>query len=222
MEEIQERIAEARLRETGKGFEKNEMPALEKLRKQRATLNFELGDAGFLKRKKLTKEIAKIEEDIAKEELKETETKKLALEKREKEEAIEKDRKEKPLLYFVAERNKNLYIPEFARGSSADLRKVPLDRYYREYENLVKTAENEGYFLFNIYGFVMIIKNVKEISDEKGIRLYSDQAIYKVVGPKGEIVADDIKGYNQAREVYESATSEYQAKIEKELEVLKK
>lgn len=151
---------------------------------------------------------------------------KLTKEKREIEEAIKKDKKERPFLYFVAERIRNPYLEKDNQGLNADLRWATWMTTPEEYEVqksfLKKTAKDEGYFYFNMYGFVMIIKNVKEIRNDSGIDLWSDQAIYRIVGPKGEVVKDDIKGYNEAMEIYNSATNEYRTEIEKEFDNLNK
>ena len=191
---------------------------IEDMQSELNLLNMELkrspGLRKILKRRFLISQIKELTEKINKKIKLLEETKTAESKEYENREEIKRDRKERPLLYFAAKKNSNPYIYAGFMGENADMRLVVLpadDKHYgRKYESLQKTGENEGYFFFNFWGFVMIIKNVKEIEGKDGIRIYSDQAIYKIVGPNGEIVADDVQSYNKAKKIYDEAIEGYQ------------
>jgi len=132
---------------------------------------------------------------------------------------INLDRKEKPFLYYAFEKSANPILLDKNKGEKSellDLRKTNKEWVELTYDFLQKTGKNEGFFEFNIYGFIKIIKNVDQISDKDGINDYSENAIYKIMGPNGEIIADDIKGYNEADRIYTEKTEEYKKKLEKQ------
>ena len=134
---------------------------------------------------------------------------------------INLDRKEKPFLYYAFEKSANpilLYNNKDKKSGLLDLRKINKEWVEITCNFLKETGKNEGFFEFNIYGFIKIIKNVNEIQGDegKGINSYSENAIYKIVGPNGEIIADDIKGYNETDRIYTEKTEEYKKKLEKQ------
>ena len=134
---------------------------------------------------------------------------------------IDLDKKEKPFLYYAFEKSANpilLYNNKDKKSGLLDLRKINKEWVEITYNFLKETGKNEGFFEFNIYGFIKIIKNVNEIQGDegKGINSYSENAIYKIVGPNGEIIADDIKGYNETDRIYTEKTEEYKKKLEKQ------
>ena len=132
---------------------------------------------------------------------------------------INLDRKEKPFLYYAFEKSANpilLYNNKDKKSGLLDLRKINKEWVEITCNFLKETGKNEGFFEFNIYGFIKIIKNVDQISDKDGINDYSENAIYKIMGPNGEIIADDIKGYNETDRIYTEKTEEYKKKLEKQ------
>ena len=134
---------------------------------------------------------------------------------------IDLDKKEKPFLYYAFEKSANpilLYNNKDKKSGLLDLRKINKEWVEITYNFLKETGKNEGFFEFNIYGFIKIIKNVNEIQGDegKGINSYSENAIYKIVGPNGEIIADDIKGYSETNRIYTEKTEEYKKKLEKQ------
>ena len=93
-------------------------------------------------------------------------------------------------------------------------------------KTLTVTGVDEGFFEFNIFGFTKVLKNVNEMRVEedgkKFIASYSPEAIYKIVGPDGTIVADAIEGYVEATRVYNEATEKYKKQVEEEWDKLNK
>lgn len=141
--------------------------------------------------------------------------------KRKLEEAkeINLDRKEKPFLYFVLEKSSNQILLENNTNETTgllDLRKIQKDWTNIEYRSLQKTGDNEGYFEYNIFGLVKIVKNVDKIRSKDGINIYSEEAIYKIIGPGGEIIADNIKGYQEATKIFTEKNKELEEKLTKE------
>lgn len=133
-----------------------------------------------------------------------------------KEEIIE-DRKMKPFLYYAAEKAPN--IEQALKRSDIDgidLRWSGPDNFYGTGNYLQFTGENEGFFDFSILGFTKVIKNVSELREEGGINVRSPKAIYKIVGPDGTIIADNIKGYDEATRIFVDATEEHKIKVENE------
>lgn len=144
--------------------------------------------------------------------------------KKEKEE-ISLDKEEKPMMYFAIEKSKNKFLSEVYYNKitqSFDLRKVEKDGVEREFRSLKRTGENEGFFDFNIYGFFKIIKNVKDIKSEDGsLNIYSEKAKYKIIGPDGKIIKDNIDGYTEANIIYKEETEKYKQKVAEEFNNLK-
>ena len=138
------------------------------------------------------------------------------------------DRKAKPLLYYAVEKAPNIRSAvENREMGEIDLRWLQDTENVYAQEKKIKTTlldketgNTEGFFEFNVFGFTKVIKNVNEIIEEKGgkkgIDTYSDRAIYKIVGPDGTIIKDDILGYEQASEIYKQATEQYKKVIEEE------
>lgn len=131
---------------------------------------------------------------------------------------INLDRQEKPFLYYSIEKSNNPLILTDNTNvyGLLDLRLIKNDWRNMQRRYLKETAENEGYFQYDQFGFVKIIKNVNEVRNDKGIDSSSEKAIYKIIGPNGEIIADDIIGYSKEEEIYNQKTSEYEEKIKKE------
>ena len=145
---------------------------------------------------------------------------------------IKLDKESRPFLYFVADKVKNPGIlPDLKKTGVTDLRWANWvtregDRSEVEKNFLTETGEDEGFSEFNIFGFTKVIKNVNEIREEeegqKSINPYSPKAIYKIIGPDGTIIADNIKGYEEATEIYANATESYKKKVEEEWNKLNK
>ncbi len=140
------------------------------------------------------------------------------------EKEIKEDKKLKPFAYFVAEKISD----ETTRKSMLNLLTDTIDLRYLEndqVENFDRSRhyiffENhdhnkEGFFDFNVFGFTKRIKNVKDIikSEKEGSQTFVDQyapeAIYKIVAPDGTIIADEIKGYDEATKIFNEATEKY-------------
>lgn len=134
---------------------------------------------------------------------------------------IKIDFEKNKFLYYALEKNNNQYLSETKktltdkRLNIFDLRKYS-NSPELEYSILRVTSENEGFFEFNIFGFIKIIKNVNEIKSKDGIELFSQEAIYKIVGPNNEIIADNIKGYDKTQKIYEQKIDEYIKSIQPE------
>jgi len=137
--------------------------------------------------------------------------------------AIKKDKEEKPFLYFALEKSNNSLLLKIFHNEIAgtlDLRKIKKDWVRLKTKYLNNASESEGFFECSIFGFVMVIKNPSEIRNEKGLNAESDQAIYKIVGPNEEIIADNIQGYDEANKIYLEKTTEFQKVVEEEFNKL--
>lgn len=140
------------------------------------------------------------------------------------EKEIDEDRKKKPFIYFALENSNNqILLDQFfnEETNKLDLRNIEENSIARQFKLLQELDKNEGYFKFNLLGYVKVIKNVAELRNEKGIEEYSDKAIYKIVGPNNEIVADNIQGYNEATRIYEEEIAKQKAIVEQEFEKTK-
>jgi hypothetical protein len=172
-----------------------------------------------LQLKKDKEEFIRQEEEKRIKKEKEEEEERIAVEKEKAE--ITKDRAEKPFLYYAVENSNNSYILNaYAKKSFTDLRTIEGDSAMgRSYQFLKKINENEGYFDINLYGFVKVIKNVPEIKTTEGkIGIYANNAMYKILGPNNEIVADDIQGHEEADKIYYKKITEYKAKLLEQFE----
>lgn len=140
---------------------------------------------------------------------------------------IKKDREKRPLVYGMADRMTNKKLDECLRNGKIkgkdgiiDLRKIE-DRVYTSFfvdSEFHKTGENEGFFTFTWSGFIMLIKNVKEITENGEIKFHSEEAVYEIIGPDGKRIGDkEIKGHREASEIFERETKSYVDKIKKEL-----
>lgn len=136
------------------------------------------------------------------------------------------DQKEKPLLYYAASKVTNTVALDRLLNkklNSLDLRWVQDEHSYEGMTRFLnKLGPDEGFFEFNVFGFVKVIKNVKEITDDKGINIYGENAVYKILNPDGNVIAYNVKGYNEANTIYSNATEEYRKLIEKEFDTLSK
>jgi hypothetical protein len=72
---------------------------------------------------------------------------------------------------------------------------------------LFKNNAGEGFHEYNSLGFTKIITGGEDKSED---------ASYKIMSPDGKIIADNIKGYQEATRVYNQARQEYLEKLEKE------
>lgn len=134
-------------------------------------------------------------------------------------EDINLDIKEKPFMYFAAQKIKNTevlkrFINKITK--SLDLRWAETPTSYecttKLEDGLQMIGKNEGFFEFNIYGFMKVVKNVNQFEGS----IYSEEAIYKILNPDGKIIADDIKGYQAANDIYMKETEKYEKLVEEE------
>lgn len=149
-------------------------------------------------------------------------------EKEQEQKEIEEDIEKRPFAYYIAGKNSNNdhYI---ARTDQIDLRNI--DSNLRIYDRLQPTGiPSEGYFDATISGFILIIKNVDSLrrtdvnpengEEKKWIEYPSEEGIFKITGPSGEIIADDIQGYKKAYELYTKIAKEHEDKTREEFESL--
>lgn len=166
----------------------------------------------FLQKPKIDKKLDKVEEAIWGQEIEEMKK------------AIEIDKEKNPFLYWAATKNTNVVRPVFNYNTNT----IDLTWFTEQgvteasSRHLISTGENEGFFEFNIFGFTKVIKNISEIKDEEGINNQSDKALYKIIGPDGTIITDDILGYSNTSDLYQKATNEYEEKIREEFNNLNK
>ena len=142
-------------------------------------------------------------------------------------EGIKRDRKKRPLPYAMADRVRNEKITECLENEKIkrkdgiiDLRDIEDRPYLSPFTDskFHKTGENEGFFTFTWFGFVMLIKNAKEITKDGKIDYRSEDAIYEIIGPDGKRIGDkEIKGYIEASEFFEEEEKNYRRKIEIDL-----
>jgi hypothetical protein len=147
-------------------------------------------------------------------------------------EGIKRDRKNRPLLYAMADRMKNGKITEYLKNEkiikedgSIDLKDVEDSAYLgiQVHSMFYKTGENEGFFEFTLFGFVMLIKNIKEITEGDKINYHSENAIYEIIDPDGKKIGENgIKGYIEASKIFEKEIKNYKRKIRTELGILDK
>jgi hypothetical protein len=147
----------------------------------------------------------------------------IELEKNKDEQEIAVDKKARPLLYFVVSKVTNPLISKSEKGKNADLRRMDWIKNQENsceltYSKLQPVGIDGGFFEYNLYGFVLVIKNVKEITGKDGVYVKSPNAIYQIVGPDGNIVAraDNILGYDAAKTFYNAETEKYRIEVEKE------
>jgi hypothetical protein len=209
-----------------------------------AKLNKEYNDTFFLrilKIRRLKKEMKKLKGEMRTFLSKEQEKQKAHAEaefalkaKKEKEEEVQKIREEinldkqaKPFLYYAAEKISNPIFERFKNSETSmlDFRWVSAGTESRAYQLFQYTTEDEteGYFNINMLGFVEIIKNVNDIRDnERRINVGSPEARFKILGPDGTIIEDDIEGYQEADKKYADAIEEYKKRLEAEFNNLPK
>jgi hypothetical protein len=144
---------------------------------------------------------------------------------------IKLDEKHRPFIYFVAKKSQNPGLKFKKVADTTDLRWATWmtpegNDFEAQRKTLTVTGVDEGFFEFNIFGFTKVLKNVNEMRVEedgkKFIASYSPEAIYKIVGPDGTIVADDIEGYVEATRAYNEATEKYKKQVEEEWDKLNK
>ncbi len=140
---------------------------------------------------------------------------------------IAADKKQRAVWYYAAEKITNPYLIPFVKnkaGTEYDIRwaDTKTDKGYSTRKPSFRYTENdEGFYEFNLLGFALVIKNVSKVLDKNAVpQADSPNAIYKVVGPDGTIVEDNIKGYDKADEAYIKAVETYRKKIEQEFNAL--
>lgn len=133
---------------------------------------------------------------------------------------ISLDKKKQPFKYYLFEKITNKELSDKFKDKETglfNLLKIENENSpYREFLSLQTTGKNEGYFEFTVSGFIMIIKNIEELKTEKGITDKSENAIYKILGPDGSIIKDNIKGYNEASVLYKEKSVEYEKRTKEE------
>ena len=143
---------------------------------------------------------------------------------------IAADAKEKPFLYYAAAKVTDPYLStRLMKYGVVDLRWVENNTAdYRAYKFFQTTNNNEGFFELNIFGFKMVLKNsdALETEDENGnptgIRSKSPEAIYKITGPDGTIITDNIQGYTEAKQIFVNAAENYKRTLQEEFDNLNK
>jgi hypothetical protein len=132
--------------------------------------------------------------------------------------AIDSDRKARPFLYFQTGKIRNPYVLRLLKrfNGGYDLRELgkysnteDIDGKFKEIKlnYLFKNNAGEGFHEYNSLGFTKIITGGEDKSED---------ASYKIMSPDGKIIADNIKGYQEATRVYNQARQEYLEKLEKE------
>lgn len=119
---------------------------------------------------------------------------------------LELDRKNKPLPYFAVERSNNPIIIDHLTDKNTgllDLRNVKKNWEDVKAGKFQETERGEGFYDFNIYGYVKIIQNADILRNDEGMDIHSDIAIYEIMGPNGEITATNVKGYKKAEKIYQ-------------------
>jgi hypothetical protein len=130
------------------------------------------------------------------------------------------DREKKPFWYYAAEKITDPNIVSCVKnrdGTAYDLRWLDSDRGGYERRTHGQFINNdEAIFEFNALGFALVLKNIAEVRGENGIEIYSPKTIYKLLGPDGKIIADDMHGYDDADSVYTKTVDQYRARVEEE------
>ena len=130
--------------------------------------------------------------------------------------------KERPFLYYAAHeitspeiikvlKNKTTETYDFSNIKTTSKNGIA----YGAFTSLQKIGE-EGFFVFNNLGFLLIIKNIEKLKTEKGINAYSEEGVYKIVGPDGTIISDDLSGYTEAFAQFEKVSEIYTEKLKEE------
>lgn len=178
----------------------------------------------FLKRDKLYNNLVDLNYKI--EDLKKK--KEILEEKQVEKMEISEDKKNKPYAYYLVSKisDKKFIERTLMKNGLVDLRWLSSDRGYkfatREAIYYVDEDYNEGYFYFSVSGFCMVIKNIKELKDKDGVADKSSKAIYKITGPDGNIIEDNINGYQKAYSIYQAKVKEYEDKAREEFNSLTK
>ncbi len=94
----------------------------------------------------------------------------------------------------------------------------PMTYHQRTFHAFQEINEDEGYFDMSILGFYKILKNREDVSNKNGIDSKSRKAIYKVIGPDGSILIDNV-GYKEASKFMDKESEKYKIKLEKEFSV---
>jgi hypothetical protein len=138
---------------------------------------------------------------------------------------IEEDRNKKPFMYFIFENQTNPMLSNMYISKLTGL--IDLRTLHKETEEINsvlsnKREEREGDVILktNIFGFTIISKNInkyvtKEFSFESNLStaiFNNENTNFKIVGPNGEIIKDNVN--------WEEANQIYKEKVGKEKEKL--
>ncbi|HEU0085683.1 MAG TPA: hypothetical protein VFQ59_01870 [Candidatus Paceibacterota bacterium] len=148
------------------------------------------------------------------------------IEAKKTEKKIKEDQNKRPFLYYLLQKNQNPYL-SFKNEETGlqDIRNctwATSNETRGQYDSLKKINNGEGYFYFSFSGFVLAIKNVESLRGKDGIDATSEKGIFRVVGPDGKTVNDDIKGYSKAYSLYNDAITAYENKMREEFNNLNK
>lgn len=91
----------------------------------------------------------------------------------------------------------------------------PIKHHGRTFNFFNKINPKEGYFDFSLLGFYKILKNPEKVTTKDGIVSNSPEAIYRVIGPDGKNIVDNVGSEEASRVMYEES-EKYRAKLEKE------
>jgi len=147
-------------------------------------------------------------------------------------EKIFQDRNKNPFIYYAIEKSANPILLEKYTNQYAqllDLKALNKNSEEIGFRHIEEIKNGEGLLKCNIFGFVLIIKErEKFLRNELGYRnepnhsIFTDpEAIFKIVGPNGEIIKDNINGYTEANEIYVERTKNYKEKLINEYELEK-
>lgn len=139
-------------------------------------------------------------------------------------EEVNKDIEKRPFFYFLASKVENPFLKEkFNKEGYIDLRKYATNGKnitFGEFDYLKDNEKEKGFFEFSLSGFVLEIKNLKELresEEEKShIRTRSEHGIYKIIGPDGSVIEDEVKGYYKAKQVFDEKIRVYEEKMREE------
>jgi hypothetical protein len=136
--------------------------------------------------------------------------------------AIEADRKSQPWKefdYLVAEKilpaNPLYQVIRNNNFNLLDLRsKDTPDRVLgREFKHGTPKALKES-----IFGFLIVEMDAREIPDTEqgGMKTDFDNSIYRIIGPDGTILADEVNGYSAANHIFNTAQWKYEDELAEE------
>ena len=150
----------------------------------------------------------------------------------EKMKKIEADRKTRPLLYYAASKITNPTFYTTMKGKDADLTSketqgLDIDQnHVALWFNLSDKADrrpglglgqNEGIIRFNLLGFSIVVKNAEKVLGDDGEtinqKLLDSVGVFKIIGPDGTILEDNVKGYSEANSACDKYIEPYKKQI---------